>query len=391
MGLFKVCGKCKSTYSVNQKSCKKCGSIDAYGYIVKVVIDGVSIKKFFKDFEIAKAVYSELERKKEIASLARKLKGIDGNLAKLIGGEEEEKGKWVKLKYFWLKYLDWLNTHKKPKTIQERISRWKILKRYLGEKTLTEITSSIVQKLQSEMIQKGYSTCSVNRTVAMLRHMLSMAVKWGYLKENILKGKIEMLRERQDRWTFITYDQYLKIKENLSQTYHDLYDFLVFTGARLGEALALCWKDIVFDLGVAYIGDSKTNKPRILYLSDYVIEVLRERKKRFNSQEGERVFAHSDSEFRRAFKKALEKANLPKNIRVHDLRHTFASWLAMQGITLLEIKELLGHSQLTTTLRYAHLLPSNLRKAVNSLAIQKQNQKVIHIQAWLESKKKVDY
>ncbi|MGC8767639.1 MAG: tyrosine-type recombinase/integrase, partial [Brevinematia bacterium] len=123
----------------------------------------------------------------------------------------------------------------------------------------------------------------------------------------------------------------------------------------------------------------------------YVIEVLRERKKRFNSREEERVFAHSDSEFRRAFKKALEKANLPKSIRVHDLRHTFASWLAMQGITLLEIKELLGHSQLTTTLRYAHLLPSNLRKAVNSLAIQKQNQKVIHLQTWLESKKKMDH
>ncbi len=372
MGLFWHCRECRKYIRLGVKC--QCGreENEAGGYLVRVKIENLVIRRYFKDFEVAKAVDVELERRKELSKLARKLKGVDEGLARVLGVEEEEKGKWVKVKIFWAKYYQWLVLHKKPSTVMERLSRWKtVIKPYFGERFLSEITPSEVEKFQKWMLERGYSVCSVNRTLAMLRHIFSMAVKWGYLKEHPLKGKIEMLYEKRDRWTFITEEQYQRIRENLSETYLDLYDFLVFTGARLGEALTLTWKDILFDAGVAYLTDSKSNRPRVIYLSDYVLDLLIKRKQKSGIKtENERVFQHSDSEFRRAFKKALKESGFSENIRVHDLRHTFASWLAIKGTPIQHIQQLLGHSQLTTTLRYAHLLPSTLRKAVNILKVE---------------------
>jgi site-specific recombinase XerD len=121
-----------------------------------------------------------------------------------------------------------------------------------------------------------------------------------------------------------------------------------------------------------------------------VLEILEERKMRLNPREDERVFRHSDSEFRRAFKKALKQAGLPKSVRIHDLRHTFASWLAIKGVPLQQIKELLGHSQITTTLRYAHLNPDILRKVVNTLESFEEkrtnDRKVVDFNKYLKKK-----
>ncbi len=390
MGLFWHCAECKKY--VKFGSVCGCGRSEgkANGYLVRVKIENVVIRKFFKDFEVAKAVDVELERRKELSKLARKLKGVDDGLARVLGVEEEEKGKWVKVKIFWAKYYQWLVLHKKQSTLRERLSRWKtVIKPYFGERFLSEITPSEVEKFQKWMLERGLSACSINRTIAMLRHMLSMAVKWNYLKEHPIKGRVEMLYEKKDRWTFITEEQYQKIRENLSETYLDLYDFLVFTGSRLGEALALTWKDILFDAGVAYLTDSKSNRPRVIYLSDYVLDLLIKRKQKSGIKtENERVFQHSDSEFRRAFKKALRKSGLSENIRVHDLRHTFASWLAMKGTPLQHIQQLLGHSQISTTLRYAHLLPSSLRKAINILKVEKTPDNLIDFSQYLKKKKR---
>jgi len=365
------------------------------------MLENVLIRKFFKEYEVAKQVYLELRKKQELLKLSKKLKGVDDNLAKLLGVDEDEKGRWVKLKVFWSKYYTWMVNHKKLSTVKERVSRWKReLSPFFGEKTLFEITPSLVEKFQIEMKKKGYSNECINRAVAMLRHMLSMAVKWGYLKEHPLKGKIEMLREKKDRWTFLSREEFERLFENLSETYHDICYFLVMTGARLGEALSLKWENIIWEAGVAYLPDSKTNRERVLVLSDSVLEMLKRRYERLKPDKTDRVFQHSDSEFRRAFKRALERAGLPRTIRIHDLRHTFASWLAMKGVPLQQIKDLLGHSQITTTLRYSHLNPDILRKAVSVLeedpsapkgpqAQKQEKEKIISFSEFLERKKKV--
>jgi len=244
------------------------------------------------------------------------------------------------------------------------------------------------------MKAQGYSNGAINRYVAFLRHMITMAVKWGYLKEHSLKGKIDMLREPKDKWTFLTREEFERLFENLSETYHDLCYFLVMTGARLGEALSLKWENIIWEAEIAYLPDSKANRERVLVLSDSVLEMLEKRYEKLNPGKSDRSFPHSDSEFRRAFKRALEKAGLPRTIRIHDLRHTFASWLAMKGVPLQQIKDLLGHSQISTTLRYSHLCPDTLRKAVSILdretktkKIQISLRKVVSFETYLQKKR----
>jgi len=386
MGLFWRC-PCGATIQESEKSCPHCRSSQsrAQGWYIRISIEGVIIRKFFKDYRLAEQVYYELKKKQELLKLSKKLKGLDENLSGLLGIDESEKGRFIKLKVFWSKYYSWLINHKKQSTIVERISKWKKLKEFFGEKTLYEITPREVAKFQQEMKAQGYSNGAINRYVAFLRHMITMAVKWGYLKEHTLKGKIDMLREPKDKWTFLTREEFERLFENLSETYRDLCYFLVMTGARLGEALSLKWENIIWDVGVVYLPDSKANRERVIVLAGSVLELLKRRREKIKD---DRVFPHSEREFRRAFKRALEKAGLPRTIRIHDLRHTFASWLAMKGVPLQQIKDLLGHSQITTTLRYSHLNPEVLRKAVSVLEEEKSEAPVKGAQEQIQVKKK---
>ena len=359
------------------------------GWLVQVWIQGVYVRKYFKDKALAEAVYLELKKKQELARIAKKLRGVDEGLAKLLGSEFQ-KGELIKLKVFWGQYLKWLLTHKKEWTVRERLSKWKKIKEYFGEKTLIEITPEAVARFQINLREAGYTGAAINRYVALIRHILSMAVKWGYLREHPLKGKIEMMRETHD-WTFISKEEFYAIREFIGDNYRDLFDFLVMTGARLGEALKLRWEDIVWEAGVAYLKDSKTNRPRVLVLSDEVIRLLEKRKERLRAREEERVFIHSDSEFRRAFKRALEKAGIERRVRVHDLRHTFASWLALQGVQIQHIKEMMGHTEIRTTMRYAHLNVEVLRKTLNSVfkGVKRDSEgKVISLSEYLQERAK---
>lgn len=396
MALYWRCKNCRNLNSERVKVCKKCGGSEVRGYEVQVMVGGVLVRRSFKagEYDLAKTVEFELKKKQELVRVAEKLKGVDEGLSKLLGDDSFQKGDFLKLDIFWGRYFQWIKANKKESTVKERIVRWrKHVKPFFGSKTLSEVTPSLVEKYKIEKLKQGYSPASVNRDVALIRHILSMAVKWGYLREHPLKGRVEMLREvPRRRWTFLTREEYEMVFENLSETYRDLYQFLVLTGARLGEALNLRWKDIIWEAGVAYLRDSKANRPRVLVLSDSVLEILEERKKRLNPGEDERVFKHSDSEFRRAFKKALRQAGLDESIRIHDLRHTFASWLALKGVNIQYIKELLGHSQITTTLRYSHLNPEVLREVTNMLGsfdekVVVGDGKVIDFRSYLKKKK----
>lgn len=399
MAIMWRCKKCKKSNSIGLSKCRNCGisvKEGASGYEVRVMIENVRINKFFRDYELARQIEIELKKKQELLKIKKKLKIAAPELAGLIEVDENEKGKWIKLKFFWGKYLKWLINHKKISTVKERIYRWKQrLYKHFGEKTLSQITPDLIFKYQEKMKDQGYTPVCINRDVAIIRHMLTMAVKWGYLKEHPIKGKIEMLREIPLRsWTFITREEYERIMENLSETYQDLYRFLVFTGARLGEALSLRWKDIIWEAGIAYLQDSKANRPRVIIFSDVVMNILERRKEKLNPSSEDRIFQHSDSEFRRAFKRALKIAGLPESIRIHDLRHTFASWLALKKVPLHQIKELLGHSQIATTLRYSHLNPETLKKALSVLHegeerkdVHKNTEKIINFKEAAKRKK----
>lgn len=360
MALKKECPNCKYRNSVSKRKCVKCSaslvSPDVV-YWVDVWIGGRRIRERIGPSRSA-AEARELSLKRQKAE------------AKALG--TDLLAQTTKLEDLWPRYLTWCRVNNRdPKTKKHR---WeKHLKTHFGRLTISEVSIRDAESYRMKRLQEGARPATVNRELSIIRHMLSMAVKWGFLESNPLAGLGSLPENNDDAWRYLTREEFDTLLAHLSTNYRDLCIFLVYTGLRLGDALRLTWADVNLDQGVVLIRGVRTKSGRTfgIPLHPKALEVLHRRAKVYNGAgpiPGDRIFKHSDSEFRRAFKKALKSAGLPTTIRIHDLRHTFASWLALKGVPIQQIQALLGHRQLTTTLRYAHLNPAILREAVEKIS-----------------------
>jgi integrase len=136
----------------------------------------------------------------------------------------------------------------------------------------------------------------------------------------------------------------------------------LFTGLRQGEAIGLTWDRVDRARGVLLLEVTKSGRRREVPLNAAADAVLARR----GPKDGGRVFEGSWNRYRTAWEAAVKRAKLV-DFHWHDLRHTFASWAVQRGATLPEVKDLLGHSSLAMTVRYAHLAPEHLRKAAATL------------------------
>jgi len=130
---------------------------------------------------------------------------------------------------------------------------------------------------------------------------------------------------------------------------------LLFTGCRLSEIQTMKWEYIKWDKHEIHLPDSKTGA-KTVYISDQVIQLLRHIKNHLDTPDMQKPW-------RRIRKRAL----LP-DVRIHDLRHSFASYAASQGMSLQMIGKLLGHTQVQTTARYAHLMADPIKEAAGQVA-----------------------
>ncbi|HTT07404.1 MAG TPA: site-specific integrase [Gammaproteobacteria bacterium] len=146
------------------------------------------------------------------------------------------------------------------------------------------------------------------------------------------------------------------------------------TGCRRGELLKLEWSRVDLKRNLIHLDGShtKTGRRRSVPLNSMALEVLSSRA-RFREKycpDNPWVFAHKDGKriqsVKKSFASACRKAGIT-NFRVHDLRHTCAAWLVSAGVPLPEVRDLLGHSTVRMTERYAHLAPENVRAAVARL------------------------
>jgi integrase len=161
-------------------------------------------------------------------------------------------------------------------------------------------------------------------------------------------------------------DEYL---DRLRQ-FPPIFKALLYTGARLGEVLAMKWEDVDLSAGKVSVMQEKTGERKTVPIAAPLRAIFT------GMQRGTPkayVFARSDghpfgaAEVQRAFKVAKKIAKLRDELTPHKLRHTFASWLVMSGTPLRTVQELLGHANITTTTRYAHLSPAHLAGAVENI------------------------
>ncbi len=313
-------------------------------------------------------------------------------------------------------YTPWIREHRKSavKTLAH-IQRCFI--KPFGDKTLAEFNPALIDQWRTQRLKNGRSIETVNRDIATFKAALSKAVLWGLIeihplaKLKLLKsdrsGKIRFLsREEEQRLRDATISREQKIRadresaniwrrERGYELYPDLKqaafaDYIrpmillsLNTGMRQGEIFSLRWENVNFEQAVLTIEGSyaKSGKTRHIPLNTEALQVLKSWRQQADNPE--LVFpgkeGHRFNNIKKAWAGILKAAEI-KGFRWHDLRHHFASRLVMADVDLNTVRELLGHSDMSMTLRYAHLAPEHKANAVERLVSNALPQKNITIQ-----------
>lgn len=225
----------------------------------------------------------------------------------------------------------------------------KAVRPYIEGKTFDDIPA-IVDRMKTEMKARGLTNSTINRRLACLRRLQNCALAWGWPVEN---RKIRLLPENEPRSEYLGADEVRRLSLHLDPVHAAFIRLAAFTGLRRGELFALTRNDI--QDGCLIVRHSKTGKPRTVPVPQVAIDCL-----------DYIPFQVTGWTLRREFEKAREAIGMP-HIRFHDLRHTYASFLAQAGVSERIMMELLGHTSAQMTKRYSHLRTDTLRQVVGEV------------------------
>jgi len=276
-------------------------------------------------------------------------------------------------------------------TSRLRNCRDHLLKHFSKECRIVDLNEERIAEYRIKWIDEGFSVETVNKDLKCLMAAGRLAIKqkklarlpwekvdlaidrtgkeaWGYLSDDEITRLFDVLLNGK-RHSFIKKDmRRYSFTVNPSPRLWAIVTFLLNTGARKGEMFALRWSDVNFEtrmirlIGFKSAKNGKSAKARYIPMNSGLDELFATLKK---AAPDDQVFPMQKN-LRKKFSQALKWANVPY-YRIHDMRHTFASHLAMNGVPLYTISKLLGHSSLEMTQRYAHLAPDTLASAVQSL------------------------
>ena len=259
--------------------------------------------------------------------------------------------------------------------------RWSLL---LGNRMLADVSREDLRQVQAKMRAKLrprpknaskefqpkrlWSDATINRHFAFLRHVLMLAIKDGKLIQNPVSG-LKFFPEVK-RTRFLTSEELDRLRGVMIPENWKLVAFAIETGLRRGEQFQLQWNQVDLENGVLTLPMPKGGKTRHVPFSEEAKSILRS----FDSfLRSAWVFPglkdmtqpmDSRAFLRRSYEPGLRQAGIT-GACWHSLRHTAASRRIMAGVDLVSVKEILGHRDIQTTLRYAHLAPEHLRDAVN--------------------------
>jgi integrase len=217
------------------------------------------------------------------------------------------------------------------------------------------------------------ASASVNRLLATLKNMFTKAEQWGLVPEQTLKTvrRVKLARETAGRLRFLTGDEARRLIDSCGPGLRGIVSFALHTGCRREEILSLKWEDVDLKHGFIHLPKTKNGEGRDIPINAELKETLRRIVRRLDSPF---VFLNPETgnryrDIKRSFATACRKTGI-RDFRFHDLRHTFASHLVMAGVDITTVSRLMGHKSLTMTLRYSHLAPDHLQRAVDFLNYQ---------------------
>ncbi len=268
------------------------------------------------------------------------------------------------------RYLPYAKTRKRSWQTDEAILRLHLLLSF-GESRMNRITRSDVIVMHNKAKEAGYAAGTCNRWLVLMKFIYNCAIRWDLLPPdgNPCAG-VELFEDNGARERYLTQEEAGRLFDDLDRHPNvqaaQVIRLLLYTGARKREILDAKWERIDFIRRILTVPLSKSGKPRHISLSDAAIDLLRSVPRDpaipwvFYNPKTKKPLAS----FFRVWDSLRKRAGLG-DVRLHDLRHSFASFLVSSGRSLYEVQKLLGHHDPKVTMRYAHLSPGGLIDAVN--------------------------
>jgi integrase len=277
--------------------------------------------------------------------------------------------------FFEQKYLPHVKVHKRSWKRDDELYRLRI-REVFGNRRLNQITRAQIQSFHTDLLSKGLAHATCDHHVKLMKHALNLAIDWSLFPGPNPAVRVPLFNKANNVEHYMDDEQLgrlltvLRTDEN--RTVCRVALFLLSTGARLNEALSAKWNEVDVPNRVWRIAalNSKSKKVRSVPLNDSAIAVLNELD---TKQEFEHLFVNRQTGLpyttvMKVWTRLRKAAGLPQ-LRIHDLRHQFASRLVNAGRSLYEVQQILGHSQPIVTQRYAHLSSRTLQQAANSASL----------------------
>lgn len=271
--------------------------------------------------------------------------------------------------------LDALAGRRPDRLIEEALARWEpearalksypkdlrykiavLREHYLAGKRLDELPD-VAAAVKRTGLAAGANPATINRYLSILRRLGNLAVRWGWT-DKPLGQRVQLLAGESQRHRYLTPAEVRQLIAACADLEAgDLILFAVLTGLRRSEILRLT-PGMIRDGHALLDAQTKSGKPRAVPLPPQAARIAQERL----------PWSLTTYTLRDRFEVARVAAGLP-GVRFHDLRHTYASWLAQGGSSLAMIRDLLGHASMQTTSRYAHLAREDLVRATRKLRV----------------------
>jgi len=243
---------------------------------------------------------------------------------------------------------------------------------------LNHITPAMIEDAQRALLAAKYAPQTVVHYLKALRHVLNQAVRDGKLDRNPF-GRVRLVKVRNGKTRFLSMEEEGRLLDKLGPVFAPWARLAILTGLRLGEQFKLRWADVDLDRGLITLLETKAGKVQFIRLNEEAKEILRTRQIQQMNRNIVSPFVYPSETlatpldqrnfYARTFRPAVVGAKLDgDSVGWHTLRHTFASRLAMSGQAEGTIAALMRHSTTALVRRYAHLSPSYLQAAVETVA-----------------------
>jgi len=277
------------------------------------------------------------------------------------------------------RYLDYAKVNKATNTLRSDCLVCNLLKQELGNSPLAKFNREAIEGYKIRRVNQGLKPSTINRQLAVISHMMQKAVDWGYLSGNPFNG-IKMLKIPKQPPKLLTQEEIDRLIDAADLWLKPMLIVLRNTGLRTHELLGLRWADVDFSRNLITVRNQKGNSYRAIPMTQELYQILLWLRSNYVNPKGVTVTPRQPNQMNYvfcndvgnrlsgisySFQKACRKAGIKAS--PHTLRHNFASYLVMQGVDLPSVKELLGHTQISTTMIYSHLSQQHKANAVERL------------------------